>query len=139
MAYTGIFSEANIKIKMTSNPINIMVPENYGSETNGKRLAVTEFLGETICSTAPSFLIIKTDFNGNFDQNSNRTSVVTMVPKTNVFGSVAQYYRADYERPDTLTMGGTGSFWLTVTNQNDVPIRLDDWGALYVSIRITNN
>jgi len=133
-----IYKEANMKVFFSSNPAYLILPENYSHEGKGKKFAVTEVLAETLNISPPVFIKIKCSVTGNFDENSNKTDLVTIIPKNELFGTTIQYYRKDYENPDFLNIGTIGSVSLTLTDQNDNVISIGGWSLIYCSIKIIN-
>lgn len=129
-------TESVMKIRVTDNPHNFILPENWSNESGGKAIAITEALFETLCTNAPAYIKIKSNYGGHFDDKGNRTSLMTIVPKTNVWKNTVQFYKLDNVNPDFLPIGGIGSIQISITSPNDTKINLAEYPASFLSISV---
>ena len=131
-----ISKEDLIKVDFSVNPFQIQLPPSFNS--SNKSIQLDEILIETHDASCPAFLKLHCDQACFFDEHLNKSTEMEMIPKTNVWGTLTQYYKGYDQSKDYIALGMTNTVNLSITDQSDTTITLADYSTCRIVLRVTH-
>lgn len=124
-----------LKADITTNPFYVYIPANNSSYKNAL-IQIDQLLVETTLSNFPSYLKLHYEGSAFYDFTRNKSTEFEMIPKTNIWGSIVQFYKEGDENSEHIAIGLQNSILLVLTDQFDTPIKPSEYSLLHLSIKV---
>ena len=129
-----------------SNPFRIDLPnivfdsnvKTRGSITNKGYYVYLEegIIEKGLPANAPWFIQVKGDLSTFFNQDSNKTNLLSILPKWDVFNNTIHQYRIKNSPHDKVSIGRKDTIELTLVDQNNALLVLSDYSLVFLKLMV---